>query len=101
MVEQPYCKVNEDRKCYKHGPREKNSKEVWRVKEGKEKKEWRVIKEKQTYAGAVKKSPQGVWKGSIIETKQQVIPWMSNSVVGYILADLSYNQLCEEFFMEG
>jgi len=49
----------------------------------------------------VKKSPQGEWKGTIIETKQVTLPWMSNSVVGFFAAGLSYNQLCEEFIVGG
>lgn len=37
----------------------------------------------------------------MIETKQLILPWMCNSVVSFFVANLSYNQLCEEFIVGG
>jgi len=84
-------KVNVERTRPTYEQREENKKEEWRVKKGKEKMEGRALNVKQTYAGAVKKSSQGAWKGPMIETKQIILPWMRNSAVGFIVADLSYN----------
>ena len=94
-------KTNEERTRYTHEQRVRSNKEEWRGNKGKEKMEWRVSCGKQTYTGVVKKSPQGAWKGTIIETKQVTLPWMSNNAVGFFVADLSYNQLCEEFIVGG
>ena len=85
------------KKKYHHEPMKKNNKEVRRGKKEKEKEEWRVNKGKQSFADAVKRPSQEKWKGLIVETQQQVLPWMVNSVVGHMSADLNYNQLCEEF----
>ncbi|KAK7335224.1 hypothetical protein VNO80_27001 [Phaseolus coccineus] len=61
---QPVGKVYEERTRHTFEQREKNYKEEWRVKKGKEKMEWR-------------------------------------GVVGFIVADLSYNELYEEFIVGG
>jgi len=49
----------------------------------------------------MKISSQGIWNGLVVETMQHVLPWMSNSVVGRMVVDLSYDHLCEEFINGG
>jgi len=94
-------KGNVERTRHTYEQRGKNNKKEWKVKMGKEKIEGRELNVKQTYEGAVKKSSQGAWKGTMIETKQIILPWMCNSAMGFIVAYLSYNQLCEEFIVGG
>jgi len=79
---------------YKQGRKDKEEvkyKEVWKEKKG-----------KKLYVEAVRgSSSQEIWKGPIIETKKQILPWMGNSVVGHMIADLDFSQLCEELVKGG
>ena len=84
------------------GPRKYHvNKEVWREKKEKEKEVWRVANGKQevgkaSYAEAIKNSPQVSWKGPSVVTMQQILLWMVNSMVGHLLAGVTFNKLCEE-----
>jgi len=79
---------------YKQGRKDKEEvkyKEVWKEKKG-----------KKLYVEAVRgSSSQEIWKGPIIETQKQILPWMGNSVVGHMIADLDFSQLCEELVKGG
>jgi len=73
--------------------------EVWKEKKGKE--VWKANKSKKSFADVVRSSSQVKLKGTIIETKPQVLPWMVSSVVGQMSPDLNFSQLREEFFKWG
>ncbi|XP_068503604.1 uncharacterized protein [Phaseolus vulgaris] len=91
----------EERNGHRFKLREGNKKEEGRHYKGKERKEWREVNKNQSYADVVEKGPLNVWKGPIFETKQQTLPWLNNSAVGFFSGDLSYNQVCEEFILGG
>jgi len=40
-------------------------------------------------------------KGAIVETKSQILLWMTKSVVGCQSPDLNFDELCEEIVKEG
>jgi len=73
--------------------------ERWKKKKGKE--VWKSNTRKQSYAEVVRSSPKEKWNEPVVETKQHVLPWMVNSIVGHMYHDLTFNQLCEEFFKKG
>jgi len=56
---------------------------------------------KHSYADVVRKTSQDQWKGPIIETTSKVIPWMSNSAVVWMLPNLNFESLREEFIKGG
>jgi len=53
-------------------------------------------KGKQSYAEALKRPTQDQWRGPIITTRSNVLPWMPKSVVGQMSPGLTYDLLCEE-----
>ena len=54
-------------------------------------------KGKKSYVEAVRgSSSQEVWKGPIIETQKQLLPWMEISEIGHMVSDLDFSQLYEE-----
>jgi len=89
--ERQECMVNAERSHHAYEQREGSNKEEWRVKKGKEKMEGRALNVKKTYAGVVKKILTRCMEGSMIVTKQLILPWMCNSAVGFFVVDLSYN----------
>ena len=66
------------------------SKEVWQVKPG-----------RKSYADVVKDDSQKKWNGPIINTEQQVAPWMEISMVGQFREELDFEQLSDEFVKGG
>jgi len=56
---------------------------------------------KHSYIDVVKKTQQDQWKGPIIETTSKVLPCMSNNAVGWMIPDLNFESLCEEFIKGG
>ena len=68
----------------------KRTKEVWRAKTG-----------KKTFAEVVKGDTQRKWKGPIIKTEQQVLPWMEYSAIGQFREEMDFEQLGEEFVKGG
>ena len=84
------------------GGRSQNSKVPTKITRVEVRKEvWKLRKDKQSYADAVKTSHIVKWKRAGFGTKSQVLPWMVSSVVGKMLPDLDFYQLREEFFKGG
>ena len=72
-----------------HGLRK--GKEVWREKRGKEGHMNGNIT--QSYADVVRKQTQDQWRGPSLTTKAQTLPWMTNSLVGRMSAELNFELL--------
>jgi len=87
------------RKQHNHVPIKNKKEEVWKEKKWKE--VWKVNKRKQSFADVVRGSSCEKWKGIIVETKQQVLPWMVNNVVCQMSPNINFSQLCEEFIKGG
>jgi len=58
---------------------QKRTKEVWKVKTG-----------RKYFVDVVKEDSQRSWKGPIIKTEQQVIPWMEYNVIGQFRDELDF-----------
>ena len=56
---------------------------------------------KHSYAEVVRKTPQGHWKGPIIETTSNAPTWLSYSVVGWMCSGFTFDSICEEFIKGG
>ena len=70
--------------------------------EGKLKEVWVEKKRNVTYAEAVKgEVQQEKWKGTPIEIKMLILPWMVKSVVGQLKEGMSVDQVGEELVKEG
>ena len=54
-----------------------------------------------SYADVARNISQEKWKGPVFETKSQVLPWMANSVVGWMSEDMNFDLLCEELIKGG
>jgi len=65
-------------------------KEVWVEKKG-----------NNSYADVVKGGSWQEWKGPVITTQKQVLPWMENSAIGQFNTELDFNQLGEKFLKGG
>jgi len=89
----------EVKKLCNHEPVKPKSKEVWREKTGKSIK--RGHSESRSYADAVRNTSHERWKGPVFEAKSQVLPWMSNSAVGWMSEDMNFDLLCEELIKGG
>jgi len=61
---------------------QKTTKEVWNVKSG-----------RKSFVDVVKGDSQRMWKGPIIKTEQQVLPWMECSVIRQFREELYFEQL--------
>ena len=84
---------------HNYAQRQPKSKEVWRKVKGKGAR--RNLNLKESYADSVRKFSPDQWKGPIIETTSKVLPWMSNSVVGWMIPDMNFEVLREEFIKGG
>jgi len=86
-------KVRNPRQLQEEAPvfhEQKRTKEVWKVKT------WR-----KSFVDVVKDDSQRRWKGPIIKTEQQVLPWMEYSVIGQFREELDFEQLGDEFVKGG
>jgi len=59
---------------------QKRTKDVWKVKIG-----------RKSFVDVVKDESQRRWKGPIIKTEQQVLPWMEYSVIGNLKKSWTLN----------
>jgi len=84
---------------YNYAQGRMKSKEVWREVKGKDVR--RNLNYKHSYADAVRNVSQEQWKGPIIETLVKVLPWMANSAVGWMIPDMNFNLIREEFIKGG
>jgi len=79
------------RKVETHGVIEKKkTKEVWKAKLG-----------RKSFVEVVKGKAHKRWKGLVINSECQVLPWMVNSVIGQFRAELGFEQLCDDFVKGG
>ncbi|XP_068475216.1 uncharacterized protein [Phaseolus vulgaris] len=62
---------------------------------------WVEKKGKKSYAEIVKEGPQQKWKGPVITTQKQTLPWMECSAIGQFNAELDFEQLGDEFLKGG
>jgi len=56
---------------------------------------------RKSFVDVVKEDSQRRWKGLIIKTKQQVLPWIEYSVIGQFRDELDFEQLGEEYVKGG
>jgi len=56
---------------------------------------------KHSYAEMVRKTPQGLWNGPIIETTPNGPAWLSSSAVGWMSSGFTFDSMCEEFIKGG
>ena len=82
-----------------HPNGQRKGKEVWREKSGKEGHMNGNVT--QSYADVVRKRTQDQWRGPSLTTKALTLPWMTNSLVGRMTAELNFELLQEECFKGG
>ena len=70
---------------------QRKGKEVWREKSGKEGHKNGTVT--QSYADVVRKRTQDQWRGLSLTTKMVTLPWMTNSLVGRMTAELNFELL--------
>ena len=90
----------EDKKPYEHGVRQGGTKGRWYGEKRKGRRSEGCTKG-QSYAEEVRRLAKEQWKGPVIDTQHQVLPWMVNSVVRHLSPDVNYDQLCDEVVKEG
>jgi len=73
------------------GTREKAYNEVWKEK-----------KKKKSFAETVKGTPDHErWKGPIVATQKQIMPWMESSTIGHMAQGMDFYQVNDELIKGG
>ena len=78
---------------------QRKSEEVWREKGGKDGN--RKGNAKQSYADVVRRPTQDLWRGPSVTAKALILPWMTHSMVGRLLAKFNFEMLQEECLKGG